>query len=61
LPLLYGVDAIEPHVATGRRIFMPVYSDVRERFLSTAAERGWRVELIRLPLPGSGSVLVVNP
>jgi hypothetical protein len=61
LPLLYSADALAPHVESGRRIFIALYSNSQERLLGVAAERGWRAEVTRLPEAGGGSVLVLNP
>jgi hypothetical protein len=61
LPLLYTTDALAPYVATGQRIFMVLYDDQQIRLIGTAAARGWRVEVTRVGLPGTGTVLILNP
>jgi hypothetical protein len=61
LPLLYTADALEPYVASGRRIFLILYDGSRERLMSAAAARGWRAAMLGVPLPGGGNIVVLNP
>ena len=61
LRLLHTTNALEPQIATGNRVFMLLYSNREERLLREAAARGWPVESLSLPIPGSGNVLILNP
>jgi Dolichyl-phosphate-mannose-protein mannosyltransferase len=58
-PVLYGERALKPIVASGRRVYASVYSDVEDRLLAVAQSEGWSVRRVRTAGYGQTDVLLI--
>lgn len=58
-PVLYGERALKPIVASGRRVYASVYSDVEDRLRAVAQSEGWSVTRIRTGGYGQADVLLI--
>jgi hypothetical protein len=58
-PVLYGERALQPIVASGRRVYASVYSDVEDRLRAAARSEGWSVTRVWTAAYGQADVLLI--
>lgn len=58
-PVLYGGRALQPILASGRRVYASVYPDVEDRLREAARSQGWSVTRVWAAAYGQTDVLLI--